>query len=135
MRWLQTNPEVGYDEELKKRFEADARKLMKEIESHIPLITQSKIKFNKAGVAVSGDVSLTVFSLAMGYGIYITLHTPSTHGLMFRKMNSVDDSTGGPNCWLQLKDYKNPKAVAEQIMNMMRWIHPTSGELNDLSSY
>lgn len=134
MRWLQSNPEVGYHPEDKKRFETEARKLMKDIESFFPLVSQSKVEYNPAGIAVSGDVTLKLFSAQLGYGVYISLHTPSTHGLMFRRIVGMKDTMGGPNNWLQLKDYKNPQGVAERIMGMMNWNAEALGKSNDFDT-
>lgn len=135
MRWLQSNPMVAYDEDLKKKFASESRKLMKEIEANIPLISESKIDFNPAGIAVSGDTTLRLMSSALGFGIYISLHTPSTHGLMFRRMSHMKDYTGGPNCWLELKDYKNAKEVADRIMAVMKWITTSEGESREINAY
>lgn len=95
--------DCSYNEENKKIFATKSRSFLKLLAKELGL-TEFKVTYNKAGIAVAGD------PLLMGMwdennGIYVSIDGDKFLGgtnCMFRTIKHMKDYTGGGNQWLNL---------------------------------
>jgi hypothetical protein len=105
--------EVGYNPELKAEFASEAKSFLRAIKKELGL-KEVKIDYNPGGIAVSGDATL-IGMYEDGRGVYVTVSTPSYHGIMFRTVTHMKDWTGGTNQWLKLSEFQSYKEIAKHI--------------------
>lgn len=102
-----------YDEQQKRRFHTTARSRLKKLaaELHLPAGSYD-LRSNKAGIAVSGEVTLhhaAVYIQVGQFGI------SSGHGILIRTCKGRKDYTGGANHFVALAMLDNIPALAAAV--------------------
>lgn len=105
--------EVGYNVVAKKHFEQDSRRFLKTLARKLNLLTYD-ITYNKGGIAVSGETVL-IGAYDNGKHVYVTMSTPSSNGIMFRKISHAKDYQGGVNQWIHPVNFSKYEEIAEYI--------------------
>jgi hypothetical protein len=100
----------------KKLFHDAARRQLKLLAQALQLPPGSyEIRSNKAGIAVSGEVTLH------GERIYVQAGQGAIQlGLLFRNCNGQKDYIGGFNCWTPLNDLNQPAELARLIKRRLK---------------
>ena len=111
---LVTGTDLSYNEEGKAKFHRLARTVLKDVAAEMDLAPGSyEIRSNKAGIAVSGEVTLH------GEHIYIQLDQGIDFGdgkqFIFRHCQHRKDYTGGFNRWMTYKELLDFPAAVEQF--------------------
>ncbi|WP_049764558.1 MULTISPECIES: hypothetical protein [Chelativorans] len=97
---FQWNKSCSYDEQQKKRFHTTARSRLKSLASELGLQPGSyDIRSNKAGIAVSGEITLHHERAYIQVGQF---GLSSGHGILIRTCKGRKDYTGGPNHFVAL---------------------------------
>ena len=93
---------LGYNAPLKSEFARLAKAAAREIQSELPFV-ESKISYNKAGIACSGEVGL-MGMFENGVGIYIKLDEPAFSNesitFLYRTITGMKDYSGGSNNYM-----------------------------------
>ena len=90
----------SYDAEQKRRFHSMARSRLKKLAAELALPPGSyDLRSNKAGIAVSGEVTLHHESAYIQVGQF---GLSSGHGILIRTCKGRKDYTGGPNHFVAL---------------------------------
>lgn len=109
-QWTRT---CSYDEEQKRRFHSTARSRLKKLAAALGLPPGSyDIRSNKAGIAVSGEITL---HHDRAYVQVSQFGTASGHGILVRTCEGRRDFTGGPNHFLPLSRLDDIPALAAAI--------------------
>lgn len=110
---FQWDKSCSYDEEHKRRFHATARSRLKKLAAALALPPGTyDIRSNKAGIAISGEITLhhdRVYVQVGQYGL------SSGHGILIRTCKSRKDFTGGLNHFLPLSRLDDIPALAAAI--------------------
>ncbi|MDG1950078.1 MAG: hypothetical protein P8J32_04680 [bacterium] len=110
---------LSYNDDLQKEFEKISKSALREIAKQLPLV-ESKVYFNKGGIAVSGDAHL-MGMFANGIGIYISVNEPlfgsRTMNFLFRTITHMKDYTGGTNNYMTDFNFEDETVVA-RIKNL-----------------
>lgn len=110
---FQWDKSCSYDEQQKKRFHDTVRSRLKKLAATLGLPAGTYgIRSNKAGIAVSGEITLhhdRVYVQVGQYGL------SSGHGILIRTCRSRKDSTGGLNHFLPLSNLDDIPALAAAI--------------------
>jgi hypothetical protein len=110
---FQWNRSCSYDEQQKKRFHATARSRLKRLARELGLEPGSyDIRSNKAGIAVSGEITLhheRAFIQVGQFGL------SSGHGILIRTCKGRKDYTGGPNHFVALDMLDDVPALAAAV--------------------
>jgi hypothetical protein len=97
---FQWDKTCSYDEQQKRRFHTTARSRLKKLATELSLAPGSfEIRSNKAGVAVSGEVTLHHDRAYIQVGQF---GLSSGHGILIRTCKGRKDYTGGPNHFVAL---------------------------------
>jgi hypothetical protein len=104
---------VAYDEHAKRLFHSRARSQLRRLATALDLSPGSyDLRFNRAGIAVSGEITLHTEHLyvqasqsAMG----------NANGILFRTCKGRKDYVGGPNNFASLDLLNSPEALAQRI--------------------
>ncbi len=104
---------------VKKEFGRLGKKAFTEL-AQILGLKEYKVDFNKAGPAVSGDV--TMIGMFDGEkGIYFSLNRDgSDNGLLYRTVKSMKDYSGGYNNWMPVKFLSEPERVKELVFRIVK---------------
>ena len=103
----------SYDEHQKKRFHTTARARLKKLAAELGLRPGSyDIRSNKAGVAVSGEITLHHEHAYIQVGQF---GLSSGHGILIRTCKDRKDLTGGPNHVLGLAMLDDIPALAAAV--------------------
>lgn len=93
------------------------RSVLRAIAKHLNL-TEYKVRVNKAGIAVSGDITL----IGLGNeskGIYISMSSPMLYGtppeFLYRSVSHMKDFTGGINRFMTYQNLANDPEHACEI--------------------
>lgn len=104
---------VAYDELAKRQFHADGRKALKRLADALSLPEGSyDLRSNKAGIAVSGEVTLH------GEEIYVQLSIGCMgrgREIMFRRVTGRKDHCGDRNHWADISELMTPDRFAARI--------------------
>ena len=107
---FQWDRSCSYDELHKKHFHATARSRLKKLATELGLQAGSyNIRSNKAGIAVSGEITLhheRAFIQVGQFGL------SSGHGILIRASKGRRDFTGGPNHFFGLAMLDDIPALA-----------------------
>lgn len=96
---------ASYNETNKKRFEREARKLLRDVVRLLELPKGSyDLRHNKAGIACSGDYTLHTDQ------VYVQINLDSLPAVLVRTCKSRKDYTGGRNQWYSFDDLRKHKA-------------------------
>lgn len=110
---FQWEKSCSYDDEQKRRFHATARSRLKKLATALQLsLGTYDIRSNKAGIAVSGEITLhhdRVYVQVGQFGL------SSGHGILIRTCEGRKDFTGGPNHFLPLSRLDDIPALAAAI--------------------
>lgn len=110
---FQWDRSCSYDEQQKRRFHATARSRLKKLAAALDLPPGTyDIRSNKAGIAISGEITLhhdRVYIQVGQYGL------SSGHGILIRTCRSRKDSTGGLNNFLPLSNLDDIHALAAAV--------------------
>ncbi|HET8534127.1 MAG TPA: hypothetical protein VFL74_01110 [Sphingomicrobium sp.] len=110
---FQWTKSCSYDDEQKRRFHTTARSRLKKLAAELRLAAESyEIRSNKAGIAVSGEITLhhEQFYLQVGqFGL------SSNHGILIRTSKGRRDFTGGPNHFVALYLLDDVPALAASV--------------------
>lgn len=91
----------SYDDEQKRRFHSIARSRLKKLAAELNLPVGSyEIRSNKAGIAVSGEITLHHDRAYVQVGQF---GLSSGHGILIRTCTDRKDFTGGPNHFVGLE--------------------------------
>lgn len=113
---LDVSINTAYDCALKRDFELKAKEFAKSLSKELNF-TECKIRYNPGGIAVSGDI--TMFGkFQNGKFMYMTISTPSSHGIMFRSASSMEDYSGGTNQWFNPSAFETYHGLARHI----KWV-------------
>lgn len=118
--FMQTNGKnLSYNDALQKQFEKLSKAALRELAAQLPFV-ESKVSFNKGGIAVSGDAHL-MGMFANGIGIYISINEPmfgaNAMNFLFRTITHMKDYTGGVNNYMTDSNFENESIVA-RIKNL-----------------
>ncbi len=90
----------SYDDEQKRRFHSTARSRLRKLAAELQLAAGSyDVRSNKAGVAVSGEITLHYDRAYIQVGKF---GLSSGHGILIRTCKDRRDFTGGPNHFVGL---------------------------------
>lgn len=110
---FQWDKSCSYDEQQKRRFHTTARSRLKKLAAALGLPPGTyDIRTNKAGIAVSGEITLhhdRVYVQVGQYGL------SSGHGILIRTCTSRKDFTSGLNHFLPLSNLDDIPALAAAI--------------------
>ncbi len=110
---FQWNKSCSYDEQQKKRFHTIARSRLKSLASELGLEPGSyDIRSNKAGIAVSGEITLHHERTYIQVGQF---GLSSGHGILIRTCKGRKDYTGGPNHFVALDMLDDIPALAAAV--------------------
>ena len=110
---FQWDKSCSYDEQQKRRFHSTARSRLKKLAAVLEMPPGSyDIRSNKAGIAISGEITLHHDRLYVQVGQY---GLSSGHGILIRTCRSRSDSTGGLNHFLPLANLDDIPALAAAI--------------------
>lgn len=108
--WTRT---CSYDEEQKRRFHSIARSRLKKLAAELGLPPGTyDVRSNKAGIAVSGEITLHHDSV---YAQVSQFALSSTHGVLIRTCKGRKDFTGGPNHFLPLARLDDVPGLAAAV--------------------
>ena len=120
--FMQTNgKKLSYNYELQQEFEKLSKAALRELAKQLPFV-ESKVSFNKGGIAVSGDAHL-MGMFENGTGLYITINAPWGGGnamnFLYRTIKPMKDYTGGMNNYMSDSDIVNEEVVTriKQLCN------------------
>ena len=105
----------SYNDAQKKEWHRVVKLLLKDLRPYLQREygASDTIRSNKAGIAVSGEVTLHFERL------YIQVSQPAgnymKNGVLYRSCNGLKDYTGGPNNFAQVFDLLNPQHFARTI--------------------
>ncbi len=104
--------DVSYNETAKAKFLRESRKVLREIAKALGYTeSQYDIRTNKAGIAVSGEVTLHSDT------IYIQFSQGTGLGILYRSVKHRRDYSGGANNWMsfkKLEDFNNAIATIKR---------------------
>jgi hypothetical protein len=104
---------VAYDPDGKRAFHDRARRQLKLLAAALGLPPEKfDLRSNKAGIAVSGEITLHADR------IYVQVCQPATghdSGIMFRSCHGRADYAGGPNNFASLDLLHRPEDLAHRI--------------------
>ncbi|MEZ5784355.1 MAG: hypothetical protein R3D70_22665 [Rhizobiaceae bacterium] len=110
---FQWTKSCSYDDEQKRRFHSTARSRLKKLTAELRLGNGTyEIRSNKAGIAVSGEITLhhDRFYLQVGqFGL------SSGHGILIRTCKGRKDYTSGPNHFVGLHLLDDIPALAAAV--------------------
>lgn len=110
---FQWTKSCSYDDDQKRRFHSTARSRLKKLAAELRLAAGSyEIRSNKAGIAVSGEITLhhEQFYLQVGqFGL-----SPG-HGILIRTCKGRRDFTGGANHFVGLQLLDDIPALAASV--------------------
>ena len=110
---FQWDRSCSYDEPQKRRFHSTARSRLKKLAAALELPPGSyDVRSNKAGIAISGEITLHHDRLYVQVGQY---GLSSGHGILIRTCKGRKDFTGGPNHFLPLSRLDDIPALAAAI--------------------
>lgn len=110
---FQWDKSCSYDEQQKRHFHATARSRLKKLASALDLSPGTyDIRSNKAGIAVSGEITLHHERVYIQVGQF---GFSSGHGILIRTCKGRKDFTGGPNHFLPLSRLEDIPALAAAI--------------------
>lgn len=112
---------VSYDEQAKKLFHSDGRKVLKRLADALCLADGSyDLRSNKGGIAVSGEITLH------GEEIYVQLSLDIGAGreVMFRRVAGRKDYCGDRNHWAALGELLEPDRFATRIRRELQLTDP-----------
>lgn len=116
------NRSCSYDERQKLAFHREARRWLKKLAEELGLPSGSyDLRSNKAGIAVSGEVTLH------GEAIYVQASQSAmgtANGLLIRSCKGRGDYTGGPNNFAPLSALEDPKALAQRVLRISPDVRP-----------
>lgn len=103
----------SYDEEQKRRFHTMARSRLKKLATELHLPARSyDVRSNKAGIAVSGEVTLHHSAVYIQVGQF---GMSSGHGILIRTCKGRKDYTGGSNHVVALTMLDDIPALAAAV--------------------
>ncbi len=103
----------SYDEEQKRRFHSIARSRLKKLATELALpVGTYDICSNKAGIAVSGEITLHHEQVYLQVGQF---GLGSGHGILIRTCKGRKDYTGGPNHVVGLTLLDDIHALAARV--------------------
>jgi hypothetical protein len=104
---------VAYDASAKEAFHRNARRQLKIVANALGLEPEKfNLRSNKAGIAVSGEITLHADCL------YVQISQPATgadSGILIRTCHSRQDYVGGPNNFASLDLLNRPEELARRI--------------------
>jgi hypothetical protein len=107
----------AYNEPQKHLFHREARKALQALAEALCLPRQSfRVRSNKGGIAVSGEITLHSTHL------YVQVCQPATgadSGVFIRTCKGLDDYTGGPNNFAPLSCLDNIDALAGHCQRVL----------------
>ncbi|MET2831254.1 hypothetical protein [Mesorhizobium shangrilense] len=107
------NRSCSYDEQQKRRFHTTARSWLKKLAAELALPPGSYIvRSNKAGVAISGEVTLHHDGVYIQFGQF---GLSSGHGILIRTCKGRKDYIGGPNHFVALTMLDDIPALAAAV--------------------
>jgi len=114
----------SYDDEQKRRFHSTALSRLKKLAAELRLATGSyEIRSNKAGVAVSGEITLHHDGFYMQVGQF---GLSSGHGILIRTCKGRKDFIGGPNHFVGLQLLDDIPALAASVRAVIGVGRPSS---------
>jgi hypothetical protein len=103
----------SYDEQQKRRFHTTARSRLKKLAAALHLPAGSyDVRSNKAGIAVSGEVTLHHTAVYIQVGQF---GMSSGHGILIRTCKGRKDYTGGANHFVALAMLDDIPALAAAV--------------------
>ncbi|MGY3581782.1 alpha/beta hydrolase [Bradyrhizobium sp. USDA 4350] len=116
----------SYDQEQKQAFHRTARARLKALAEVLELPEGSyDLRSNKAGIAVSGDVTLHHDKLYIQASqSAMVAENGAAHGLLVRTCKGRKDYTGGRNHMLHLKELDDPRALALKVLTISPSVRP-----------
>jgi hypothetical protein len=113
-----------YDEQQKRRFHTTARSRLKKLAAELNLPPGSyDLRSNKAGVAVSGEVTLHHACAYIQVGQF---GLSSGHGILIRTCKGRKDYSGGPNHFVALAMLDDIPALAAAVRAITGVAHEES---------
>lgn len=110
---FQWDKSCSYDEQQKRRFHTTAHSRLKKLATELGLAPGSfDIRSNKAGMAVSGEVTLHHDRAYIQVGQF---RLSSGHGILIRTCNGRKDYSGGPNHFVALPMLDDIPALAAAV--------------------
>jgi len=110
---FQWTKSCSYDEEQKRRFHSLARSRLKTLATELALpVDTYDIRSNKAGIAVSGEITLHHEQLYLQVGQF---GLGSGHGILIRTCKGRKDYSGGPNHFVALTLLEDIPALAASV--------------------
>jgi hypothetical protein len=133
------NEYSDYGAKAKKRFLNEGRSILRILAQELGL-SKYEVKINKAGIAVSGDVTLIgVWDDGdNSRGIYISLSEPAMYVghpfifgreydpdecvFMYKSVQHMKDWSGGRNQWTGFNDFKDLTALSKKLEENVRYL-------------
>ncbi len=126
---FQWTKSCAYDQEQKRRFHSMARSRLKKLAAELGLAAgMFDIRSNKAGIAVSGEITLhhDRFYVQVGqFGL------SSGHGILIRTCKGRKDFTGGPNHFVRFQMLDDLPALAAAVRAITGVTSQTIGSTHD----
>ncbi|MBS1635391.1 MAG: hypothetical protein JST26_05665 [Bacteroidetes bacterium] len=116
----------------KQNFRKLGKKAFKELAEYLGL-KEYDVRFNPAGPAVSGDLTLMGMFQA-DTGIYISLSKDGfSNGVLYRAIKSMKDYSGGHNNYFPESDFNEPEQIKKKVYALLKLDSPLSAKsLSDL---
>jgi hypothetical protein len=109
--------DCAYNDEQKRRFHATARARLRKLAEALAFASASyDLRNNKAGIAVSGEITLH------HEGVYVQVCQPATRcdsGILIRTCEGRRDYTGGRNHFAPLSMLDDIPALARRVESVM----------------
>lgn len=105
------------DGKAKETFGRLGKKAFKELAVYLGL-NPSDVAYNKAGIAVSGDLRL-MGMVSPDKGIYIHFNKDGSTGVLYRVIEHMKDFSGGPNHYFEESDFAQPERIREFIARLV----------------
>jgi hypothetical protein len=106
------------DGALKETFGRTGKAALKELAQYLGL-NEYKVDFNKAGVAVSGDLTL-MGMFEPEKGIYISFNKDGfSNGVLYRTISHMKDYTGGGNNYFSETEFATPETIKEKVYRLV----------------
>ncbi|MCB0376567.1 MAG: hypothetical protein KDD04_11655, partial [Sinomicrobium sp.] len=107
-----------YDGQLKTTYGELGKAALKQLAEYLGLAAYN-VNFNKAGVGVSGDLSL-MGMFTPDKGIYISLSKDGLNdGVLYRSIRHMKDYTGGSNNYFPESELTTPEIIKEKVYRLL----------------
>jgi len=113
---LMRSGRFAHNAEMKREFERQGLSALRKLAKTMGF-TESKVRFNAGGIAVSGDLSLYgMFSPGVGVALNLTQGSMEQFAGYCRHISRIDDYSGGKNNWIRHEELADPDRLKKTLL-------------------